>query len=1200
MDACDSGFVTDARIPKHRHHHPTFSLALGQPLAAPRTSDTTSCTRIQTGAISHVAPRTGYGSRRLLRHALPSTPVDGRSGALLAIGLVRPSLGSAKGDGWPDAPTARRVICYHPVVHRLRLAIGLFLRGLGWRLGTTVVLLVTATLAVAIAVIAPAFLGSAKDALVQDALRAATPQQSGLIIDAPAGLRRSALFATLARQPRLDGRALFANPIATADLSISLPPLKAAGHSAAPPMSIEGQLLERTDVCAHVIMLHGSCPTPGSPAIAVSERDATLLHLTIGSRVRFAAGMIAPGVLGAAPTVTTAVVGIYAPPEVLGPYWWGTQYFDFGAAGSVIQLDPFLVATGYFHNLPIPGPAVPIHEVPVGSRRPALTYLQAITFFGPSSPYALYRELQVPLVAQGRLNDANAVPTAAALEAYVTHALRSPLPSGAGPLSTGLIAILEGAASHQHSFSTVTAVDVVEMVLIGELVLASVIAGAMTTRATELRLGQLRGLGTWRLVRRSTFEPLVALLAAIPIGSEVGLGVVRLAAHRYFPAGIGVPLTREVLAVAGGTALTGLATTVVLAIEALRRNALEPSRTQQRRRALVRAALDVGLLTIAATSTVELFTSLHSAHGIAPLAALAPGALALGIAVAMAWGLAVLARIAALLTRSISPTALYVAARELRSQGSFLRRTLMLAIAIGLVAFSVALNGVASNQANLAALLSTGAFESADLSLPPTLTLQKAISRADPSGHEALGAQLIRSSEGSLLAIQASRAASVLQWPDRLLGTPPLGRLIPRLDPASEGAFPVVGHRVSMTFELSPGPHWSSADAAFILPASVEITIETPSPEGPISVVSPIAALQQPTTITTALPVTCGVANTCFLTRVGFSSSGGQGIVFAPGSLRLVLLGTSDVGASPDGTPTQARAWIASFPGTTRATGVSWPLGYTGFYSAGPITLTATPRALRDTVPAIVARPPSGTAEGEPSPTAVVGLDESTLQAGPIASVTALPILGPSGALVDLRLAEQHLQSADLATNVVLLGPDDPGAVLARLSRMGVGITHIRTAGSLRTALRARPTAYAQDLLTPAAVAAALLVVAGVVFDAINDGRRRLAELAALRVLGMRRSQLVTTISLEHALVIVAGTTAGVAAGLLAAHEVLPGILPSPTALVAGLSLPFALPTIAIVRAAVLIAVAAVVASVVVSVRTVLRATFELLRAGDR
>jgi ABC-type antimicrobial peptide transport system permease subunit len=101
-------------------------------------------------------------------------------------------------------------------------------------------------------------------------------------------------------------------------------------------------------------------------------------------------------------------------------------------------------------------------------------------------------------------------------------------------------------------------------------------------------------------------------------------------------------------------------------------------------------------------------------------------------------------------------------------------------------------------------------------------------------------------------------------------------------------------------------------------------------------------------------------------------------------------------------------------------------------------------------------------------------------------------------------------------------------------------------------------------------------------------------------VLGMRRTQLVTSLLIEGAAIVVLGVLVGFAGGIAGASFVLPHVLTPPQPFEVALSLPYRLPYSILVRSSALVVILGAFAIAASAARVVGRASFEQLRAGER
>ena len=167
---------------------------------------------------------------------------------------------------------------------------------------------------------------------------------------------------------------------------------------------------------------------------------------------------------------------------------------------------------------------------------------------------------------------------------------------------------------------------------------------------------------------------------------------------------------------------------------------------------------------------------------------------------------------------------------------------------------------------------------------------------------------------------------------------------------------------------------------------------------------------------------------------------------------------------------------------------------------------------------------------------------------------TPLPVVLDTGAIADLDYLRLRLPNFDReASWSVWLGPSAPADATSRLQKAGLLVQNTTTTSSRVAALGRQGPALGLLLLLVCAVAAAVLAVGGTAVSLLADARRRLFELAALRVIGVRRRTLRDSAMAEQALLLGAALVLGLPSGFAAAALVLPVVPefsdPTPTVL---------------------------------------------------
>jgi putative ABC transport system permease protein len=183
------------------------------------------------------------------------------------------------------------------------------LRGMWFRRGLSLAVLVLASLVVGGAVTGPLFLRSAGESVLRDTLDQALPvgrivsdQWDSTVHQQPLAAVERLSAANLKRFPTL--HRLLDPPVASLDLRAVV----GSGITADPT-----PFVYRAGVCAHVHMVQGHCAEkPGS--VMVSATSAGLQHWTVG----------APLLIDGIPAT---IAGIYAPLDPTGDYWAGHPYF---------------------------------------------------------------------------------------------------------------------------------------------------------------------------------------------------------------------------------------------------------------------------------------------------------------------------------------------------------------------------------------------------------------------------------------------------------------------------------------------------------------------------------------------------------------------------------------------------------------------------------------------------------------------------------------------------------------------------------------------------------------------------------------------------------------------------------------------------------------------------------------------------------
>ncbi|HET7530837.1 MAG TPA: hypothetical protein VFJ98_07755, partial [Mycobacteriales bacterium] len=195
-------------------------------------------------------------------------------------------------------------------------------RGLWHRAGTSLVIFVVALCATAAAAIGPTYYVAARDSILQDTMQTTSTVGRAYQASQTGGVRGTfGPFAAGVDQVALDAigspadqRRLFAPPIQAIETTAFFSKIV-----------VNTLLVWRSDVCAHLRLRSGHCPTAAND-VMVSRSLADVYHWRVGQTLHPA---------GRRPLHVTA---IYQPPQAPTDYWFarGSLYFpaEFPSAGG--------------------------------------------------------------------------------------------------------------------------------------------------------------------------------------------------------------------------------------------------------------------------------------------------------------------------------------------------------------------------------------------------------------------------------------------------------------------------------------------------------------------------------------------------------------------------------------------------------------------------------------------------------------------------------------------------------------------------------------------------------------------------------------------------------------------------------------------------------------------------------------------------
>lgn len=850
-------------------------------------------------------------------------------------------------------------------------------------------------------------------------------------------------------------------------------------YTAAVVASVRFPLVARPDVCPHLHFVSGHCPTaPGE--IVLTSRSARVLGVRVGSVIH----PYGPPGVG-----TLEVAGIILPGDPLAPYWLGQDFFGYGDG----HLDSAFTVVATVAGLP----TTALVQLPLDPRR----------------------------VNPGNLG--NLEGAVGAYEAAATQQLGL-------TATTGLFSAVNNYVSSADLMAVVVLLVDLQLVLLSLFVVYGLVAQSAEVRRRELAIARLRGLPRARTLAFGLGEPVLLLVAALPIGLLAAVGLTSLAQHALLP---NSKVTIDPTAIAAGlAALAGGLLAVAAGSRRLLAAPLQPQllALEPRPSALARAALDAAAVAVALAALVELVVAgAVDGRQPNPLSVLAPGLLAVAVAIACVRAVPVIARAVIRRTSTGPKVGLGIAVRQVVRRPSGLRQMAVLAVAVALAFFAVAGWAAAAANRVVRADFALGAARVLDVRLPAGVGLEQAVDYADPSGRYAMAAMVATTSGQNLLAVQASRLARVGYWPPGV-SRAPLARLVRWLRPALQPPLEVSGTELRATVTLAGAPspppdlqldlvdtqgNPQLADFGYLLPGTR--TYEASLPAACLrgcwgTQLVPVWTPAQ-NSVATGQPASAGPTSAHYsITLATFQER-------SRGRWRAVTDRLGD-----------ASYWTSSGPGMgVRVASVDGrpSLQLSVHDSAADTTSPSVcAAALPPVLPGVMTR---ATSVQNPAAAPVTDFDGTAITVDAKYEVAALPQVGEDGFLMDLAAAVRAETGPPTSTqDQVWLSGQAPAQVIARLRQQGVTIVSSSSPARFLGILNRSGPALAFTFFLFAMGAAALLALGAAVFSAAATARRRAFEVAVLRAIGVSDRDLAWSLVAENLILLVPGVVAGVAAGL--------------------------------------------------------------------
>ena len=1015
------------------------------------------------------------------------------------------------------------------------------LRGIRYRAGRSLVVLVLAAVATAATVLAPAYSRAAQQSVLTDGLTSAPTSATSLEVrsDPLSGAAPAAesvseakvdVRTLLARGPSLEAH--FDPPVGGADLDTVL----TGGRE-----PVLARLAYRDAACRQLTITAGECPADAG-TVMLSARSATEYGLDLGDTIDVRGKNVSETAPGTLRSLTIA--GLYAPKNPNDPYWGRGGFFAAGmpdGESSLPRVDAVFAADEA--DITLPG-ALP-------------------------SVYLDYR-LRADTV---RLDDVGRLRVdLASFETAVNGAQLQ--------LSTALRGVLADIDADAAALGRTVPIVAVPLILLCWFVLFLLVAALTDERSPEIALAKLRGFSLRRAARFGRAEAVALILLAAPVGVVGGLGMVELAARSMLGRGVHVELRWPVLAAALLALLAAFvairlagARTLARPVLALLRRVPERGR---RRAGLVEGAI----VALAAASLVAAVSDQT-----APLALLAPALLAVvaGVIAARLLGLWSRMRVRSLARHGRVPALLAHAQLSRRPLGQ--RLIVVVTVAVALLSFAATAWDVAAQARRDVAADSVGADRVVEVGAAHPAALVAAVADADPDG----GAMpVVRVTERygnstvELLGVQSDRLAQVAVW--RGHDGSELADVAARL--RTQQAPPLALDRLVRVDAAVGGLSGRLTLAAIVAPAG--------EPARTVQLGALVAGSRR---YSAQLD---GCTAGCRLLGLAISRAAtGAGPVTAHVRIEAIATQSGPVGAGFEA----AGRWRANSARAPRATVRVQPGAAltVELSSTDPGDVVVEYIDTPDVLPVVLAGATPADDEDATEFT-FPAFGEQPQAFSVVGRESALPRVGRRGLLFDLDYAVRSAQrTSTLADNTrlnyeVWAGPQAPADLTARLAAAGLQIFGETSIDAELDQLSRGAPALGLRLYLIAGAAAVVLAVGAVLLTAYIGAQGRRYELAALRVAGVRPRVLRRGLRREYLHLLGLPLVIGLAAGVAGAALMLPGI-PLVTVGTATGEITYE-PGPGVLPIAVAVTVVGLLAAVVVVLRTVRRATPDRLREG--
>ncbi|HSS67870.1 MAG TPA: FtsX-like permease family protein [Nocardioidaceae bacterium] len=953
-------------------------------------------------------------------------------------------------------------------------------RGMRARSTLTVGCLLLAGVAIASAVLGPAYERSSSQSFLVARLRETTPVESGVSFKwtPPAGVDVG-VDEALDRAPGFGAQHLEG---LFGDASLSLESGSVPVTDVLPePYPGSAHLLAKNDVCSH-LDVKGRCPTAVGETMLL-KADAVFSRVSVGDHIPF------PGLKSGLDIVGTYTV----PDDAVDFIFDDSRYRTTPPAETVSGPSPYLPA-------------------------PLIVDRQTFDAFSRGWLVDVDRQLNTP-------PDISPDQVRAARKAVVT--LPEALPGAADGTftvskdNTLQYVITEIDANRDTAGNTVLPA-VVSLVLVALALLVRLLSAAADQRRSEVALASIRGLSGRQMWAFGLAEPLTVMALATPLGIALGYGAAVGLGRLWLIDGVPVSLATGSIVAAAVVFACAVAATVFSVGRALSEplssqlaGVRRPTKSSRWAFVAKAALLVTAGVVVAGSITTKARSDPQSSDVALPLL------LAAAVGLITSAAAVVIARQWARRTSSRRGITGFVATRAVSRRREASLVILPLTAALAIAVFAAGVYAAASAWRTSVAATAVGADNS--YVSPRTLSETVALThQIDPDGKYLMAAGVvINGEEGEKLVLDTPRLGRVGVWPETWTPGHDGSDVAGMLGPAGE----------PLAFEGS----------------SLGLTIDNQIDSGGTSLGVSVQLLSEGPGVARRVflgPFPEGVATRT--TKAKFCRDGCEILsIFIGGgaATQLTMKGSLDVTAlTVDGTPmpsfTEGSAWRSdvSYTGATpNDTKVSSAPGgqlRVTIDTAGQATLQGvTPSDVPAARPVLTGRTADETLLGVAGDVEV--LDNGGVDGLPVQSVgitDSMPFLGPHGIVIDYTMMIRDQIIPDTSTQAyVLARGDTPAEMLSALH--DAGVTSRTQLSSVKGVLDQDAYALSLNLYLVAALAAIVLAGAGLAVTLAVQMPERRRDAASMRVVGVRRRQILRAVFVEILAVLGAAGVAGVVAG---------------------------------------------------------------------